>query len=687
MSREDPGHLLRNRPRFKSRESVLKEEFRVADGPDPKFGDSPEWNLIAAGLAPNVPKNIAVLNFADVPSDWRLTAKTIAMAMLQPTHPVLRSAAIFRSNKPQKIKTIQMTLYEFKALSKWATAQRLPIDFAQWTEVDYRNYLADVRRNRSKSAKYAVVELFKRLVTYGPILPNGQLGITIATQSRPKSSTVSTPAIPPATFWPLVRACWTYLSVFAPDIIAARDELDRLETMPLTGKSFRVGELDDALDAWLNSQDGFVPLHIEDWGRGLRGEPNWVALSLRVLGRRSGAVFRGPGGMPRRERVMKAIDRGFPTRLGVCDLAPTSVDRVDGIAGPWIAGFDHTVVGREITQLRNAAYIFVGIMTMMRDSEIQSITSGSTRTHYGAPAVESTLHKHQPGLGKPELWWVSEPVIEALKIAEEVALTPGRLFGSVRKGTEREMSGFEHRAQIHSFVACVNANIDRTGLSPIPTTPLAPHMFRRTMAVITANEPDGEIALGITLKHNAVRALANATTSGYGAPTPEWAKEFEHHAKDAAAGELVADWAQHAQGDKVFRGPGAATFLNGLDDVSQRANTTVAIGNERLLRDLLRDEFTTIRLGTLNHCLGDSEKSLCLDGASAAVRQSGPIPSMCQPATCRNSVVTEKHLPVWQHEEQELKRKLRDKRMAPVHRLRLEAQLADIRKITRQEPK
>ena len=55
----------------------------MAEGPDPKFGDSPEWNLIAAGLAPNVPKNIAVLNFADVPSDWRLTAKTIAMAMLR----------------------------------------------------------------------------------------------------------------------------------------------------------------------------------------------------------------------------------------------------------------------------------------------------------------------------------------------------------------------------------------------------------------------------------------------------------------------------------------------------------------------------------------------------------------------------------------------------------------------------
>ena len=687
MSRKDRGQPLPTQPRFDPDEPVLTDELRITEGPDPKFVDSPEWNLIAAGLAPNLPKNRAVLNFADVPPEWRLTAKTLSMAMLQPTHRVLRSAGIFRSNRPHKLKTIQMALYEYRALTKWASTQGLPIDLAQWTELDCRRYLADVRQNRARTASYAVSDLFRYLVTYGPILPNGQLGITISTVDRQRSPIVSTPAIPPATFWPLVRACWTYLSVFSTDIITARDELDRMETLPREGRAFRAGEQDRVLDSWLSSPHGFVPIHIQDWGKGLRGEPNWVALSLKVLGRRSGAVFHGPYGMPRRERVMQAIERGVPTRLGVCDITPTHVDRTDRTTGPWIEGFDHSVVAKEITQLRNAAYIFVGIMTMMRDSEIQSISSGSTRTHYGAPAVESTLHKHQPGAGKPELWWVSEPVIEALRIAEEVALNPGRLFGSVRNGTEREMTGFDNHEQIHGFVAWVNANIDRTGLAPIPTTPIAPHMFRRTMAVITANEPDGEIALGITLKHNAVRALANATTSGYGAPTPEWATEFDHQGKEAAAGEVVADWARHAQGDKSIRGPGAGTFINGLDAVSKRANTAVAVGNERMLRNLLRDEFTTIRLGTLNHCLGDPDKSLCLDRASAAVRAGGPIPSMCQPSTCRNSVITDEHLPVWQHEEDELLRKLKDKRMAPVHRLRLETQLADVRKITRQEPK
>lgn len=106
-----------------------------------------------------------------------------------------------------------------------------------------------------------------------------------------------------------------------------------------------------------------------------------------------------------------------------------------------------------------------------------------------------------------------------------------------------------------------------------------------------------------------------------------------------------------------------------------------------MLRNLLRDEFATVRLGTLNHCLGDPSKALCLEGASTAVKAGGPIPSMCQPATCRNSVITDKHLPIWKHEESDLLEKLKDKKMADVHRQRLETQLVDIRRITQQEPK
>jgi len=42
---------------------------------------------------------------------------------------------------------------------------------------------------------------------------------------------------------------------------------------------------------------------------------------------------------------------------------------------------------------------------------------------------------------------------------------------------------------------------------------------------------------------------------------------------------------------------------------------------------------------------------------------------------------------IWLAEEDDLMKKLKDKKMAGLHKVRLEKQLADVRKITRREPK
>ena len=547
--------------------------------------------------------------------------------------------------------------------------------------------MATVRATRAVTAETAAQDLLRHLVGFGALMQNGGLRVSVGPSKTGSSGEVKTPVIPPDAFWPLVRACWSYIDVFAPDVLAARDELEIPDERTRAGNRLSAETIDQAIDSWLASPHGFVPLHVYTLGRGRAGEINWDGLALCTNPRFRQTNFYGALGPARQQRVRDAIARGVPTKLGYASVQPAIVDRPDSTRGPWIGGFDRVILNKELTQIRNAAYIFVAIMTMMRDSEVQSIATGAIGTYYGAPAVTSVLHKRQPGAGTPQRWWVSPPVVRALEVAERITRDPGRLFGSVRNGVNRDLAGFDQYEQIRSFIGWVNDHSPHNGLEPIPTTALAPHMFRRTMAVITANEPDGEIALGITLKHNATRALANATTTGYAAPTPEWAKEFEHHAKEAAAGELVADWARHAQGEHSTRGPGAATFVNGLANVTDRANTTAAVGNERMLRNLLRDEFATIRLGTLNHCLGDPSKALCLEGASTAVTAGGPIPSMCQPSTCRNSVITDEHLPIWQHEEVDLVEKLKDKTMAAVHRQRLETQLADVRRITQQEPK
>ncbi|KMV14518.1 hypothetical protein ACT17_29940 [Mycolicibacterium conceptionense] len=674
-------------PPFSPDEPVLPEARRVAPGPEPRFGDMPRWDLAAAGIAPNVSPHNAQLRFDDLPDDWVPIAKTLAMAMLQPTHAAVREAHVYRSNRPYKTKSIQHALTELRHLAKWANDFGHTADLSRWTDDDCVAYLASVRTTRAATAEHSANDLLRHLVGFGALMYNGGLRVTVRSSKTGSTGEIKTPVIPPDAFWPLIRACWAYIDLFAPDVLAARDEIETLDASPKPDKWPAAQTIDRAIDSWLASSGGFVPLHIYTLGRGTAGEINWDGLALCTTPRIRALNFYNESGPARRQRIRDAIAAGTPTKYGYSSVQPAVVDRPDGTQGPWIKGFDRVIVSKELTQIRNAAYIFVAIMTMMRDSEVQGIAAGSVSTYYGAPAVTSTLHKGQTGAGTPQRWWVSPPVVRALEIAERITLDPSRLFGSVRTGTNRDLAGFDQHEQIRSFVDWVNAHSPHNGLDPIPTKALAPHMFRRTMAVITANEPDGEIALGITLKHNATRALANATTSGYAAPTPEWAKEFDHHAKEAAAGELVADWARHADGERTARGPGATTFVGGLSNVTDRAETRVAVGNERMLRNLLRDEFATIRLGTLNHCLGDPSKALCLEGVSAAVKAGGPIPSMCQPATCRNSVITDKHLPVWQHEETDLIEKLKDKKMADVHRQRLETQLADVRRITQQEPK
>ncbi|MFD9223508.1 hypothetical protein ACFWDI_26710 [Streptomyces sp. NPDC060064] len=87
------------------------------------------------------------------------------------------------------------------------------------------------------------------------------------------------------------------------------------------------------------------------------------------------------------------------------------------------------------------------------------------------------------------------------------------------------------------------------------------------MSVITAQQPDGEIALGIQLKHAARRALANRTTHGYGQPDATWAKEFDDQLEWAAAGQLAALLYDRASGNAVAVGPGAGRLHYGLDHV------------------------------------------------------------------------------------------------------------------------
>lgn len=658
----------------------------------PVFGNDSRWDLHALGWNPASGRHSAVLLFDAFPGAWNLIARDLAMAMLNPGHQVLRDQSLYLSATPVHVKTIRSRLEGLKKYATWHAENlgQLPLHQLQQSHLD--RFLSATRPVAAKStlstAIAAVRDLhrYERVITGGgiPFQPWGD-ATTTALSGKKVGAELSTPVIPPVVWWPLLRACWQYIDVFSHDIFAAADEWSALDR-PVEDRT-RVNDPDGALAKWIDGASSSVPLHRLTYGRFQQGEIHWTLLALLVTGGHSRNMFAelaSPAVMRRRNKVTQAIATGaLRTTPGGLLTTAAEVARADGSVGPWIDGFDPATIRAQLKILRNACYVFCAALTMMRDSELLSIRKGALTTFYGAPAVTSQLRKGRRGTHKRN-WWIIEPVAQAISVAERLTASDA-VFGSSRLNHQKEaqLVTFDRHDELKKFILQLNALGPDAGLEPIPDFHLAPHMFRRTMAVVTAQQPDGEIALGIQLKHAARRAVANGTTSGYASETPEWAAEFEHELQEAVASRLVGMWSSGSVGDVRLAGAGAQRFRSELTHVEEEASTAVRIGDERTLRTLLRDRFSTLRWGTINHCLGDPEQAACLKGLPAEAAAGGVMPNRCMPSACGNSVVTDEHAPVWIAEERDLMAKLRDRSIAPHNREQLEAELQDVRKITK----
>ena len=197
------------------------------------------------------------------------------------------------------------------------------------------------------------------------------------------------------------------------------------------------------------------------------------------------------------------------------------------------------------------------------------------------------------------------------------------------------------------FIAFANAGRVWSGLDEIPAGDARPHMFRRTMAMLTDQFPGSEIALGIQLKHVATRALANRATQGYAASDPAWSEHLES-AIDAARFRRITDLYQaHKDGQPIGFGPGT----DRVTDVFEEIQATVAArgGDARVEESLLRKARITIRFGTLNHCLFDEANpagAVCLEHAVVPAGHTGPLEERCRPDRCRNSLIGVEHIPI-----------------------------------------
>ncbi|MFI0107891.1 hypothetical protein ACH4NW_05910 [Streptomyces globisporus] len=421
------------------------------------------------------------------------------------------------------------------------------------------------------------------------------------------------------------------------------------------------GAVDAVVRTWLADPASLIPVHGAACGCGTPGTPVWSELERSIYGNSTGL-----GNFTLRKS-------GLRRRGWVEQAAASGRTRVHS-SGPL----------HDLRMVRAACYIFLAALSAMRDSEIQEIQRGSLTQYFGSPAVVS--RKTKGDASKPrDNWWITEPVAQAIAVAERLSWHETHIFASLTppgEGRAKGSAGITAAEDIDMFVADVNANRERTGLDEIPAAHVRPHMFRRTMSIIASQQPDGEIALGIQLKHAARRARANGLTGAYGRLDAKWAKEFDTQLQTAAAQKLVSLLKARHRGEIVAAGPGAARFHAALDQVNDAIDQTPAlrgqVADERLQITLLRDEFANLHLGTINHCLWNAPTAECQNQLPPEQRGQEPLLGACQPSRCRNSVLTAAHERIWRLDEDQLLALLNTKLSKPRREL-VENRLAEVR--------
>jgi hypothetical protein len=137
---------------------------------------------------------------------------------------------------------------------------------------------------------------------------------------------------------------------------------------------------------------------------------------------------------------------------------------------------------------------------------LRLITKDAVVEYYGSPAVKSTKQKLDPDLPIKH-WWITAPVARAIDLAGRLSQHEHLAFASVTSRWAGD--GFTSIAAIDDFINHINRWRHISGLEQVPEGNVTPHMFRRTMAMLTQDFPGSEIAVGMQLKHVTTRALAN----------------------------------------------------------------------------------------------------------------------------------------------------------------------------------
>ncbi|MGJ9372248.1 hypothetical protein [Nesterenkonia sp. CF4.4] len=620
--------------RFISPSEVVLQSMLGEESSNPVIFSDDTWDVTGLKKKPS-PMDRVLLRFDAIPLNWRLRVKELLFYCIHPNHPVLIRTGLSGRRKSVAPLTARSLLESFRIIATWAEGY-VATPVTEWGPCEAEKFLMHVQSASGPSMSHARVGAFRLLHSHQEVLTDGgmpqipwpkQLSNSKIVGYKVQSGSLQTVPMAPEAWTRNISAAWRFLDELSDDILAARDVFEGscVNTVSLSNERQVAASL----------------LSLREYPVSFRGEAqnadfsvNHRLVSQMALGR--------PDGLDDAKASIRHEVRGRAKIIGVySDCAFEHAKRVGlPIADSWVSRQSYRMVTHLQKHLLTACYLVTAAFTMMRDSEIRGIGPGSIQDHYGIPAIRSTKFKRDQS-GRDYYWWISEPVVRAIDVVERLTGRREYLFGSLSTTStwSESRSGPGSMAgksipKFVNFVAQYGAELDLPPMS----LPLNARVLRRTMATIVANGEDGQIALALQLKHATNYAVANALTSAYSEPDSRWAREVMGSRHAAAVESIVDSWGA-GRPEHAFTGPGSGRLATSFGREDTERPT---IGDAQTLARWLAGRFPQIRLGTINHCLGDSSVAACLTPAGRE-RGDVPDPTFCKPAHCQNSFSSEEH--------------------------------------------
>lgn len=675
-----------------------------------RFGDD-SWDLGPAVFRENARRCHVTVHFATIPAvqvAWRLREYLYARLNIDlPGH---------RPRLPPS--SVRQAFNRARRFFAFVQSELGNCDFGRIDQNLLDRYAKALRDGHRRPVVIAqLLEVVFDLYAYRAHLPTGGLrfepwpGRTPSAVAgyRHVAGENRTPRLPEDVIGPLLSWSLKYITLFAPDIFAARAELMRLE------------ERQTALAA----DDARFPHHerrarhrvrleayLEDRRRQGRGVPVWTTAHNGVwrTDPRSGIVTppvnwlllhqcAGINACAEKKAhlqlatgepalVARAID-AIGTEPGGMDTPITS-DPDTG--APWRPRFDAKTLVHEERMLQAACYVVCAYLTGMRDCELQAMRPGCLSVVRSADGiierhhVRSVSYKSKSRQGEPAEWVTIAPVAEAIRVLEQLSERASAARGSdtlwpvltLNAGTKNHLSA-EIVRQLNAYLDHLNALFGTAGAPVIPPDPygapwrITTRHFRRTIAWHIANRPFGTIAGMIQYKHASVAAFegyAGSSRSGFRA-------EVETERRLGQIDDILA-YFDDRQAGAGLSGPAATRIGQALDAAADALHPLPGmIADRGRLRTILASSARTLHAGILADCFFDPATAACLRHATDQDR-AVPMIALCEPTRCPNACITIRHQSSWARAADDARALLREKRLSGPQRTAL---MQDLRRI------